>query len=565
MRLLKDMKVPMRDGVKLSMNVYRPEGDEPCPTILLRTPYVKERIGIEWLYANYEELADAGYNVAFQDARGTGLSEGVLLSNGGNEVDDGYDSIEWIAAQPWCDGHVGMFGLSYFGFDQLAAAENNPPHLDTVCPFQNSAIQPLSITRSHTLMHYHLRWLYARVLDSLDRMDVSAQEKERIRAQINDYNSRWDEVVRYLPSRENPAARIDGVPVLLDYVDLVDGVEDPEYWKKAHRPIRLKGIDMPMLFLSGWFDLAKDGTFDNYREVAAHGTGKARTQSRLIIGPWVHGGGLSSNLDGIDFGAENSGEGRGIRDLMKKWFDHWLKGRDGGVPEAPITVFVLGANVWRDETEWPPARAVATPWYLHGGADGKRGTLSQTPAGDEAPDRYAYDPENPVPSDLRDAQGRTLFADPSYLDERGDVLSYTSAPLDADLDVTGCVSLRLFAETDARDTDFFARLCDVDGSGRAFPLVEGIVRGRFRDGWTPTLLTPGKAYKFDIDLGSISNVFKAGHRLKLTVTSSSFPAHDRNLNTGARTGWGDTTVVAHQTIYHDAEHPTRLLLPVIAE
>jgi putative CocE/NonD family hydrolase len=391
------MKVPMRDGVKLSMNVYRPEGDEPCPTILLRTPYVKERIGVEGLYANYQELADAGYNVAFQDARGTGLSEGVLLSNGGNEVDDGYDSIEWIAAQPWCDGHVGMFGLSYFGFDQLAAAETTAP-LDTVCPFQNSAIEPLSITRSHTLMHYHLRWLYGRVLDSLTHMDIPESEKERIRTQINDYNGRWDEVVRYLPSRENPAARIEGVPVLLDYVDLVDGVEDPTYWEKAHRPIRLAGIDMPMLFLSGWFDLAKDGTFDNYREVAAHGTGKARTQSRLIIGPWVHGGGLSSKLDGIDFGAENSGEGRGIRDLMKQWFDHWLKGREGGVPEAPITVFVLGANVWRDETEWPPAPRRGDPVV----PARRRGRQAQHPVADARRRRGTR------PLRLRPGEPRTL-------------------------------------------------------------------------------------------------------------------------------------------------------------
>jgi uncharacterized protein len=563
MQTMLDVKVPMRDGSLLSMNVFRPDGKVPYPTILLRTPYIKENIDTEWIYANYEELAAAGYNVAFQDVRGTGMSQGVLVAHGGNEVDDGYDTVEWISRQLWCDGRVGMFGLSYFGYSQLAAAENHPPHLVTICPFQNSAVNPFSITKANTFGHFHLRWLYGRALDSLERSDMGEADKERIRGQIAAYTERWDEMVFHLPARENPAAQVDGVPLLHDFVDLVDGVEDSAYWREAHRPIRIGGIDMPMLFLTGWFDVARDGTFDNYREVMVNGTAVARRDSRLIIGPWVHGGGLATQLDGLDFGAQNSGEGRGVRQIMRQWFDHWIKQLPGCGQEAPVSVFVLGDNCWRDEQEWPLKRAVSTSWYLHGGEDGKYGTLGVSAAGDETPDRYVYDPANPQPSGLCDAQGRTLFADPSYLDARDDVLVYTSQPLAAAMEVTGCVHLTLFASTDVTDTDFFARLCDVDASGRAFPLLDGIVRGRFRNGRTPSPLTAGEIYAFDIELGNISNVFMAGHRLKLTVSSSSFPAHDRNLNTGVRTGWGDTWIVANQLVYHDAAHPSRLLLPVI--
>jgi uncharacterized protein len=563
MKQMLDLKTPMRDGVKLSMNVYRPDVQSACPTILLRTPYIKERAGNEWVYANAEELTQFGYNVAFQDARGTGQSDGVLASHGGSEVDDGYDTIEWIAAQPWCDGHVGMFGLSYFGYAQLAAAENNPPHLDTICPFQNAALYPLSITKANTFGCYHLMWLYGRVLDSLEHMALTDEEKQRVREQIAYYTEHWNKELLYLPTRDIPAAKIPGIPLLNDFVELVDGVEDPEYWRKAHRPIRLSGIDMPMFFLSGWFDGARDGTFDNYQEVMAHGTDKARRNSRLVIGPWVHGGNLQSQLDGMDFGQENSGEGKGVRRMIREWFDRWLKSREDSEPYAPISLFVLGDNCWRDEQEWPPLRAVETPWYLHGDTDGKHGLLNVLPAGNEAPDRFTYDPEDPQPSKLRDDLGRTLFADPSYLDERTDVLTYITEPLSAEMEVTGCVHLRLFASTDVTDTDFFARMCDVDADNRAFPLLDGIVRGRFRNSRTPEPLLPGQTYEFSIELGNISNVFMAGHRVKIALSSSSFPTHDRNLNTGERIGWGTMSVVAHQTIFHDAQNPSRLILPVI--
>jgi putative CocE/NonD family hydrolase len=459
-----------------------------------------------------------------------------------------------------------MFGLSYFGFTQMAAAEGNPPHLKTICPFQNDALNPFSITKANTYGCFHLMWLYGRVLDSLNRAQLSEADKQRIRATIADYSARWNELMMVLPARDTQAARIEGVPLLHDYVNLVDGVEDDAYLRSSHRPIRLKGIDLPMLHLTGWFDIAKDGTLDNYREIATNGTACAKAQSRLIIGPWVHGGGLSARVDGEDFGSENSGEGRDIRGLMHRWFDRWLKGEDNGVDrETPVLLYVLGANRWREETEWPPHRALPQAWYLHGSGETRRGALNgQTPA-DEPPQRYDYDPANPFPSDYTDTQGRTLLADPTALEARPDLLSYLSEPLQADLEVTGMVSLCLYAATSAVDTDFFARLSDVDEHGRAFPLVSGIVRGRFRHGRTPEPLEPDKPYAFNIELGGIANLFRAGHRIRLEITSSFYPANDRNLNTGERVGWGTKTVVASQTIFHNREYPTHLVLPVISD
>lgn len=563
MRILREVKLAMRDDVRLAANVFLPDEPGRYPAILLRTPYLKERTAKEWLYADQEGLTRHGYAVVVQDCRGTGQSEGVLDSSGANEVNDGYDSVEAVAAQEWCNGHVGMFGLSYFGFDQIAAAENDPPHLDTLCPFQNSALEPLSITRANTFGYYHLRWLYGRVRDSLPNMRLSQKEQTRILEQISYYETHWDEMVRFLPTREMPAARIEGLPVLYDFVMLVDGVEDQAYWKHAHRPIQLRQIDHPMFFLTGWFDGAKDGTFDNYEEVMTHGTETARKNSRLVVGPWIHGGELSAELDGENFGLENSGEGQQIREQMRKWFDHWMKETED-TPDWPrVSVFELGANRWLSEEEWPPQRAARSCWYLHGMGNQAAGMLVPELLYDTAPDTYTYDPDDPVPSELCDEQGRTLMADPSYLDNREDVLVYLSGELKETIEVAGKVCLSLYAATDATDTDFFARLCDVDENGRAFALLNGVVRARFRNGKTPELLTPNEIVEYTIELGNLCAMIRTGHRLKLTITSSCFPAHDRNLNSGERTGWGTKVQVAHQTILHDAEHPSHLVLPVL--
>lgn len=563
--MLKEMlnvMAPMRDGVRLACNIFRPDDTKPYPAILLRTPYIKEKIHREYLYSNYRDMALSGYNMVFQDVRGTGASEGILDATGANESQDGYDSVEWLAAQPWCNGNVGMQGLSYFGFTQMAAAENNPPHLKALCPFQNSAVQPFSLTKAMTFDNYHLAWLMDRALENQEAWFRDPDEREKIKGAIAYYKENWNDLMFKLPLYDTPAARIEGVPQLKVYLELINGVEDPAFMQRAGRPVRVENINAPMFFLTGWFDGARDGTLDNW--CRAEEGNMPQNGRKLIIGPWLHGGGLASKIDGRDFGAVNSGEGTGIRQIVKKWFDYWLKDEQNGImDQSPVQIFVLGDNLWRGEQEWPLSRARKTRLYIHGGPDKNSGSLNEAAPGDEAFQAYMYDPENPLPSGIRDEEGRTIFADPSFQHEREDVLVYTGNPLDKEMEVTGPVEFVLYASTDAQDTDFFCRLCDIDETGYAFPLLSGIVRGKFREGTMPALLEPGRIYPFHIDLGSISVVFKKGHRIRIDISSSFYPCHNRSLNTAERIGHGTYSVKANQKIYHDSAHPSHLLLPVI--
>ena len=559
---LKNIMSPMRDGVKLACNVYRPDDDRAYPAILLRTPYIKENIDVELVYANYRELALDGYNMVFQDVRGTGASEGILDPTGAREGEDGYDSVEWIASQPWCDGNVGMQGLSYFGFTQMAAAELNPPHLKAICPFQNSAVMPFSVTKAGTFGNYHLMWIYGRVLENLESWYPDEAQRKEVKAKIEYFRENWQEEMLKLPIYNTPAARIDGVPQVGAFLELLEGMENPSFMERARRPVKIENIQAPMLFLTGWFDGARDGTFDNWNRAAMGSF--PRENRKLIVGPWVHGGKLHADIDGRDYGAANSGEGVKIQETIKRWFDYWLKGEENGIiKEPPVRIFVLGKNEWRNETAWPPAQAKETCFYIHSGDGKNNGGLSQTPPHTDPPQSYVYDPGNPMPSAHKDKAGRTAFADACEQQDREDVLVYTSEALGEDLTVSGLVNLKLYASTDAPDTDFFCRLSEVDETGYAFPLLSGIVRARFRNGKTPEMLEPGKVYPFTIELGNISNVFLKGHKIRIDISSSFYPEHDRNLNTAERIGFGTYYVKAKQTIYHDAEHPSHLVLPVV--
>jgi putative CocE/NonD family hydrolase len=324
-------------------------------------------------------------------------------------------------------------------------------------------------------------------------------------------------------------------------------------------------VQVPALNVGGWYDIFLGGTIANFQALHAQGT-----PAKLVIGPWTHFN------QGAPIGERNFGFGSqaGLIDLRSdlgslqfRWFDHWLKGHDTGLlAEAPITLFVMGANVWRDEHEWPLARAVATPWYLHA-----HGELSPARPRDEAPDRYDYDPAQPVPT-----VGGPLVMPPEYpagpydqrpIEERGDVLVYTSAPLEHAIEVTGPITVRLWAVSSAPDTDFVARLTDVFPDGRSFNLTDGIVRARYRGfgrGQAPSLIAPGQPYEYEIDLWATSNVFQRGHKIRLQITSSCFPRWDRNPNTGHPFGADAELRVAQQQILHDADHPSHVVLPVVS-
>ena len=563
LREMRDVPCPMRDGVHLSLNVFRPDDDRRYPAILLRTPYLKERIDQDVMYAWYPALAESGYNMVFQDVRGTGGSGGVLDPTGAGEIEDGYDSVEWIAAQPWCDGRVGMQGLSYFGFTQVAAAALRPPHLKATCPFQNGARMPFSMTRAGTIGQYHLLWVCDRALENLERWVPDATARESARAALEDNKAHWQERLRILPLLDTPVARIEGLPQLHSYLELVDGIENrSRFLARAKRPVPMDGMPLPMFFLTGWFDGARDGTIDNWQQAVSGAT--VPGSRKLLIGPWLHGGNLDAAIDGIDFGVENSGRGIGIEQMVHEWFDAWLK--DVPLPwaeEPPVRVFVLGRNEWRSERTWPPESATPVKYHLHPGATARHGGLATKTPLEDTRSHFVYDPENPLPSRFADANGRTVFADPTAQEDREDVLTYVSEPLEREMVVAGMVECVLHAATDGWDTDFFCRVCDVDEQGVAFPLLSGMVRCRFRDGDVAKLLTPGEIHQYTIEVGNICNAFRAGHRIKVHISSSFYPEHDPNPNTPEPIGHSTWSRIARQTVCHGPQYPSYLVLPVM--
>lgn len=559
MRELFNVYATMRDGVKLACDIRLPDSGEPVPAILLRTPYLKDRIPKDDLYANYEELTNAGYAVVNQDCRGTGKSEGFLDATGASEINDGYDTIEWVAGQDWCNGKVGMHGLSYFGFDQMAAAEGNPPHLAAFCPFQNGARLPFSVSRAGTFESYHLAWILDRCIENLDSwVKKPENEKQALRDKLIDYREHFSEYSSRLPAVECEITRIPELPQLKAYQMLVDGMENPNFLIRAHRPIRVEDIDRPMLFLTGWFDGALDGTMDNWKAATRHGV---RTHDRrLIIGPWTHGGGLASCTDGYDFGEQNSGTAFGIHRIEREWFDYWMKGIGNGTDKTPVVrYFMLGSNTWETADCWPPQEMEELAFRLIGCEDRKGGKLAEAEKEPMKGISFVSDPADPLPSMFRDAEGRMILADPQVQYDRQDILVYRSDALTQDLAVAGNVRLRLRASVSTPDADFFARLSDVDEQGTAFPLAKGIIRCRFRNGPKAEWMTPGEVYELEIDLGHTANLFRKGHRLLLDISGSFYPAHDRNLHTRERIGFGKEMIPSVQTV----EPGSKLIIPVI--
>jgi putative CocE/NonD family hydrolase len=326
-------------------------------------------------------------------------------------------------------------------------------------------------------------------------------------------------------------------------------------------------IQSSALLFAGWFDPFLDAMITDFQRMRTAGSSEAARSSRLVIGPWTHR--TESRFRSTDFGEQARFLGQ-IKTILG-WYDYWLKGVPNGVDdEDPIRIFVMGRNAWRSEREWPLARTRFTPLYLHGGGgSGSEGgrLLTRLPGEDQAPDLFTYDPGDPVPSLDQNVYFGEISYEPDDLQEletRDDVLVYTTGVLPEDLEVTGPVRLILYASSSAPDTDFTARLTDVHPDGRSIHVTSGILRARFRDSLSdPSLLEPGKVYRYEIELGATSNLFRRGHRLRVQISSSDFPRHDRNLNTGAEIGRTGEFARAEQRVFHDSGHPSHLMLPVI--
>jgi len=571
-RAIFERNVPatMSDGTTLYADIWRPDAEGTYPVLMTRLPYDKSQPRMaEVCGIDPARTVGEGYVVIYQDTRGRYTSEGVSTFE--CDRDDGYDSVEWAASLPYSDGNVGMFGLSYLGLTQWLAATARPPHLKALFPQQiGTGFKDFMFPGGAFSLGAGLNWAGIQSADSLARR---AAEGEDMTASMNDLVALLDnlsEAYKKLPLAGSHRLISDASPF---YDEWLAKAEDPDFWPRLSFDHRLEEIDIPIYQLGSWHDLYSGSVPALFEGMCEKGRSKeTRNAQKLIMGPWVHGKMDSPTIGDLAMGTSATAAAIDLPGLHLRWFDHWLKGKDTGLmEEAPVRVYVMGDNCWREEQEWPLARTQWTDYYLHSqgqansrGGDGYLDTTA--PASEELPDSFLYDPHDPVPS----AGGAALFPedagprDQEHVESRMDVLVYSTPPLTEDVEVTGPVAATLFAATTARDTDWTVRMADVHPDGRAYGITDGIVRARYRDDLAkPALLEPNKVYEYEIDLKATSNVFKKGHQIRLQISSSNFPRFSRNPNTAGDIATETELLPANQTVLHDEDHPSRIRLPII--
>jgi uncharacterized protein len=558
-----DVQVKMRDGVILHADIYRPNAAGRFPVLLQRTPYNKSKLGESGFG---HRASSGGYVVIIQDVRGRYTSEGEWYPFK-HESNDGYDTIEWAATLPYSNGKVGMFGGSYVGATQMLAAIAHPPHLSGICPVV-------------TASNYHDGWTYQggafeqwfnESWTSGLAQDTMARE---VAKHTNARDGAWTlPLARYPLFNFSPHVPDHDLTTALApyFLDWLAHPSYDDYWKRWSIEEHYSEITVPALTIAAWYDIFQEGSLQNYIGIKAHGaTEEARRGQRLLVTIGGHAG-SGRKIGEVDFGAAAQFD---EEEATLLWYDYLLKGAQNELTNAkPVKIFVMGSNHWREEDDWPIVRASSTNYFLHsaGRANSLRGDgiLSVTPPRSENFDHYTYDPSNPAPT-----AGGPLCCDIDHLapgprdqravEARDDVLIYSTAPLAQDVEVTGPVRLEFYAKSSAVDTDFTAKLVDVWPSGFAQNLTEGIVRTRYRNSQEKAeLMNPGQVYKFTLDMWATSNVFLKRHVLRLEISSSNFPRFDRNLNTGEDPEFAERYVSAANAIYHDAEHPSALVLPII--
>ncbi|WP_084265424.1 CocE/NonD family hydrolase [Actinomadura macra] len=563
----KDVPATMRDGTVLRSNVFTPKGTGEFPVILMRLPYNKEG-ALSFVYGPPDRYAKACYLVVVQDVRGEYKSDGTFYPYR-SEAEDGYDAIEWSAALPHSNGKVGMYGFSYPGLTQWLPATLTPPHLVTIAPaFTSSDIYDGWTYEGGALYQSFIQdWLLSFLTGGVtSKLPDGAKLRAEMNQASKDLHAKW---YRHQPLNNFPPLYPGDNRIAPYYFDWIDHPSDDDYWKRWSIRTKYPQVKVPSLNFGGWSDIFLNGTVENFAGMRAQGGSEvARQGTQLIVGPWTHGG-SDRKVGDVDFGPEAV---VAVGDLHLRWFDHWLKGIDNGVDkDPPVKVFVMGANKWRTADSWPIPGTANTTYYLHSKGDANTanggGTLDTTaPATDEKADQYQYDPANPVPS----VGGRFQSSVPGgprdqrSVEQRPDVLVYSTPRLTKDTEVTGPISVTLYARSSAKDTDWTAKLTDVQPDGTSMLVRDGIQRARYRVSLEkPELITPGEVYKYTIKLWPTSNMFKAGHRIRLEISSSNFPMYDRNPNTGGKFGTDTTTQPASQTVLHDPEHPSSITLPIM--
>jgi uncharacterized protein len=561
--LERGVPVKMRDGIILRADIYRPQSAGKFPVLLQRTPYNKDDTAEMAVRA-----ATRGYVVVVQDVRGRYTSEGEWYPFK-HESSDGYDTVEWVATLPYSDGRVGMFGSSYVGATQMLAAIARPPHLAGICP-------------ADTASNYHDGWTYQNGAFEqwFSESWTTILAQDTATRYLRDHSNAV-EGGRKLPISKYPLFNLGNFPdashLTADlapyFMDWLAHPNFDDYWRDWSIEDHYQDILVPALTISAWYDIFQGGALRNYLGMKTRGGNEsARGNQRLIVAIGGHAG-SGRKIGDVDFGSAAEFNDDDVT-VTLDWYDFLFKGKQNEfATEKPVKIFVMGVNAWRDEETWPLARATNTRYFLRSGGRANSasgdGNLSETAPVNEPPDSYVYDPADPVPT-----TGGPLCCDGIHLkpgprdqrrvELRKDVLVYSTLPFPQAIEVTGPVRAELYAKSSALDTDFTAKLVDVSPDGSAMNITEGIVRAKYRGSQLkPSLLAPGQVYRFDIDLMSTSNVFQAGHRLRLEISSSNFPRFDRNLNIGEDSSRSDRFVNATNTILHDPDHPSALIVPQV--
>lgn len=615
----RDVMVPMRDGVRLATDVYRPTGPhgvvgDPLPVLLHRTPYNK--VTTEEYDGWAHMFARRGYVAVLQDCRGCFGSGGELDFLVG-EAPDGQDTVRWLRAQPWCDGQVGTWGTSYCGWTQTATAAAGTEGLAAMVPNQSGSNGYTSSIRHGGAMELRIiAWAF---LHSARNARRDPAREPWLDAALNIGAPTFGDWLQRWPIRPGATQLALDPAYERSALRLLTGADHSEFWQDPglNPAAHLDAFtDAPILLMGGWYDSYTRGTFELYEGLAARKKGPVR----VVVGPWVHGGTGEPAAGDVWFGHDAALDFAGTH---LRWYDRWLKGIPTGADgDAPVRIFVMGGGSgergpngllchggrWRDEQEWPLRRARPTPYYLHG--DG--GLRPVAPDEHDSATTYRFDPADPVPSiggnvssltelaplpsgiadptrtfpfentrglldpggfDQREAAG-VFGCRPPYLPlaARRDVVVFQSDPLPAAVEVTGPVEVRLWVTSSALDTDFTAKLLDVYPPSQWYPfgyalnLTDSIMRLRYRTSFrAPELLTPGDVVELTITLYPTSNLFAAGHRIRLDVSSSNFPRFDVNPNTGEPIGRDRRRVVADNTVFHDATRPSHVILPVVPD
>jgi uncharacterized protein len=563
--------IPMRDGVDLVADLYLPD-EIPAPAVLLRMPYGR-RFAIA--LADLAAFIDAGYAVVLQDTRGRFASEGEFEPYV-QEVGDGEDTVGWVAAQAWSNGEVVMTGASYWGATQWLAAKAAPPALKAIAPIQTGSdyYDGWTYQGGALQLGFLLHWttIFLTIPDIQRQLGKPGVGPEII-GELISFDAAVEDAYREMPLVTATPFK-DVAPY---YRRWLEHPKYDEFWSSIAPHESYEKVEVPSFNIGGWYDLFLGGTLANFVGMKQRGAGDAARSPRLLIGPWAHGP-MWGQFPEHQFGILASAAAARLTERQIAFFDEHLESRaPTGEPEPPVSIFVMGAEDWRTAADWPLPETDYRKFYLH--SSGRAGALledggldEELPAA-EPVDAYLYDPRDPVPTVGGQAflPGLMVAAnagprDQREVERRRDVLCFTTAPLTTDTTVIGPIELVLFASSSALDTDFTGKLVDVHPDGRAVGLTEGILRARFRETLEREIpLEPGKAYELSIDLVATANVFKAGHRIRLEVSSSNFPRFDRNTNTGGTIATESEAdcVVAVNHVFHDRDRPSHLVLPLI--